>query len=767
MKSSLAVLLTAALALACRPSRTTTPTPAPTTSPTQPPASRPVPPAIAAILPDDAGAPLVASAKNVARLPELSAAQRELLDAHGFFIAPQPKIPAKKNADERALQPAKHLFQVYERNDYVRFPSYVTVDLAIDLTHQYFDVVLKTLERGHLAPKLRTALVAMTKNADAAARKAKTTIGKRAGLEAAAYWGTALRLLEEPAKDDRPDAVEVRQPWAYESEDGAPAPKPAEAPRPVITRWRGELERTIALRAQEVRAAAGPGKFAEWGLTLDLTQTRPRSHYNESGLLQRYFRAMSFLGLTSFAVQGEHARIPVLAAVLRSYAATPESAALDQVLSITDFVVGAPPTTGLRKAVVLAEKDVPDFANQTVDHLARQTTVLGLTHAWHELPEHPIAREGPVIQPAGQRVFADTLAMSALLPIVRELPEYRDLVVKRSMGALGAAAMLGSDRARELVVAESDDLQAKIGAGIDQGRTMLGELGKREDAYHGTLVALRGVLGADPIWFDERAYELRMLQSFAGGWAMLRHDTLLYAYEMGAECDAEDLPAPYGWVEPVPQTYAALRAMVQGFAARVEQAGIVEAKPKEGEDGYGFSQFATIADKTKAMTGFLDQLETWSRAELAGKAFDEEQRTAIAMVGGFAEHVLLTLADAYELGAGNDDMAVVADVFTFKGRALEVGVAHPELVYALVPTPEGWTIARGAVLGYRELFAPQTDRMTDEAWRARLAESPDDAWSDRPSWLAPISTTSVGIVELAKGMDPQSRCEYYGGSFAL
>lgn len=764
---SLAFVLTASLALGCHPARTITPTPKPTPTPTQTQPSRPVPPAIAAILPDDAGAPLAASAKNLARLPELDDAQRRLLDAHGFFIAPQPQIPAKKNPDDRVLQPAKHLFQVYERNDYVRFPSYVTVDLAIDLTHQYFDVVLKTLERGHLAPKLRTALVAMTKNADAATSKAKTSIGKRAALAAAAYWGTALRLLEEPADGDRPDAVEVRQPWAYESEDGAPAPKPPEAPRPVITRWRGELERTIAARAKEVRAAAGQGKFAEWGLELDLTQTRPRAHYDESGVLQRYFRAMSFLGLSSFAVQGERARIPMLAALLRSYAATPDAAALDQVLSITDFVVGEPPTTGLRKAVTLAEKDVPGFAGKTVDQLAQQTTVLALTHAWHELPQHPIAQDGPVIQPAGQRVFADTLAMSALLPIVRDLPEYRDLVVKRSMGALGAAAMLGSDRARELVVAEADDLRAKVGEGIDEGRTMLGELGQRDDAYHRTLVALRGVLGSDPIWFDERAYELRMLQSFAGGWAMLRHDTLLYAYEMGAECDAEDLPAPYGWVEPVPQTYAALRAMVQGFATRVEQAGIVEAPPKEGEDDYGFSQFATIANKTKAMTGFLEQLETWSRAELAGKPFDEEQRTAIAMVGGFAEHVLLTLADAYELGAGNDDMAIVADVFTFKGRALEVGVAHPELIYALIPTPEGWTIARGAVLGYRELFVPQTDRMTDEAWRARLAKSADHAWSDRPSWLAPISTTSIGVVELAEGMEAQSRCEYYGGSFAL
>ena len=98
---------------------------------------------------------------------------------------------------------------------------------------------------------------------------------------------------------------------------------------------------------------------------------------------------------------------------------------------------------------------------------------------------------------------------------------------------------------------------------------------------------------------------------------------------------------------------------------------------------------------------------------------------------------------------------------------LEVGVAHPELVYALVPTPEGWVIARGAVLGYRELFVPKTDRLTDEAWRARLAKSSDHAWSDRPAWLGSISAPAVDVIELPEGMPAQSRCEYYGGSFAL
>ena len=76
-------------------------------------------------------------------------------------------------------------------------------------------------------------------------------------------------------------------------------------------------------------------------------------------------------------------------------------------------------------------------------------------------------------------------------------------------------------------------------------------------------------------------------------------------------------------------------------------------------------------------------------------------------------------------------------------------------------------IGRGAVLGYREFFVPIADRMTDEAWRERLARSKDFEAASRPDWLAPISAEPVPVVELPKNLEAQSRCEYFGGAFEL
>src|SRR6185503_12386945 len=135
--------------------------------------------------------------------------------------------------------------------------------------------------------------------------------------------------------------------------------------------------------------------------------------YNGSGVLQRYFRAMSFLGMSSFPIEGERAKPELLVALVRGHASATDRKAFDDVLRITSFVVGEPPTAGLARAGELLEKAVPGAAKRPLAELLAKDAVVAATKAWKALPPHPIAGEGPVVQPIGQRVFVDTLAMSS------------------------------------------------------------------------------------------------------------------------------------------------------------------------------------------------------------------------------------------------------------------------------------------------------------------------------------------------------------------
>jgi hypothetical protein len=752
------------------------PSPAPTPEPEPTPTAarfEPEPPPTPArwqdLLPAGTKPRTEATLANLDRLPKLTADHRQRLREHGLFITPQPPPSRASAAAARESRRARHLFQVYERNDYVRFPSYVTVDVAIDLTHQYFDGILREVEAEHLVPRLTIALQGLVAQAIALRDGAKTDAGRRAAAAAASYWGTALRLLEQPAADDAPE-VEVVLPWWWDDpemrEEIDPGWAPPVTPPPAVTRFDPALEAEVTAAVSTVHAAAGIERFEAWGQTLDLTLTRPRSHYVGSGRMQRYFRAMSLLGLSAFPVSGPDARPAMLVALaLSTEGDAAATRALDEVLKVTHFLVGEPPTAGVTRAAAVAREAAGAAAD--LDALVTAATLDAIVARWKALPTNPLTPEmGPAVQPVGQRAFVDAVAMAALLPVVRGLTVDREPLVTRAMGPVGAAAMLGSDRARELVLEEAGPQRAAVEAGIAEGRARVGTGLRRDDSYHRTLGALAELLAADPYYLEPRAHELRMLGAFAAGWAELRHDTLLYAQQMGAECDAEELPPPHGWVEPYPVLYARLRAMVEGMQARLVEAGIDVHRRSRATGDYD-PVFQPIAEKTKAVATVLEQMEAWARKELAGEAFTAVERTAIAMVGGAVEHALITLADTDMLRDGDDDMAIVADVFTWQRRALEVGVAHPELVYAVIPTPEGWSVARGAVMGYRELWVAADERLTDEAWRERVGASKDVLAEHRPAWLAALVAAPVGPVGLPRDGQSQHRCEYDASGFRL
>jgi hypothetical protein len=751
------------------PPNETEPAPEPEPTPTVEPAPKAEPARWAELLPDGQKTREGAKLANLDRLPGLTADHRRRLAEHGLFITPQPRRSKASAAAARESRRARHLFQVYERNDYVRFPSYVTVDVAIDLTHQYLDGILHDVEEEHLAPRLGKALRGLVARTTAMRDAAKSETAREAATVAATYWATALRLLEQPASGDSPEAV-VFRPWWYDDpearkEFGEGYEEPPLPAPPPITRFDPAIEAEVVATVAKVHAAAGLETLDRLGQTIDLTLTKPRSHYVSTGPMQRYFRAMSLLGLSSFPVTGEQARPAVLLALALGTEGDAEATrALEEVLRVTSFVVGEPPTVGLVDAAAVARKAIP---TGDLDALAEPTALAAIVAEWRSLPANPLTPElGPTVQPMGQRVLADTAAMSELLPVVRELTPDREALVQRAMGATGSAAMLGSDLARDLVLDAAGPQRAALEAGLEAGCKTIGAGMKRDDAYHRTLGALAQLLEADPYYLDPRAHRVRMLGAFAGGWAQLRHDTLLYAQQMGAECDAEELPAPHAWVEPYPEVYAQLRELVRGLESRLSGAGIDVWAGPASEGDYD-PVHNSLATKTNAVAGVLEQLEAWARKELAGQPFTPEERTEIAMVGGAIEHALVVLADTDELKEGDDDMAIVADVFTWQRRALEVGVAHPELVYAVIPTPEGWMVARGAVMGYREFFVDADDRLTDEAWRERVGRSADGLAKHRPAWLGELVAAPVGAVGLPADGQSQERCEYDASGFAL
>ena len=76
----------------------------------------------------------------------------------------------------------------------------------------------------------------------------------------------------------------------------------------------------------------------------------------------------------------------------------------------------------------------------------------------------------------------------------------------------------------------------------------------------------------------------------------------------------------------------------------------------------------------------------------------------------------------------------MADIASGPQGVLELGTGRIDRIYVLVPDDDGtFHVAAGGVYSFYELVGEPGERLTDEAWRARLDSGDAPA---RPAWEA-------------------------------
>ena len=747
MRMKTSILLASLWAVACQRSSVTAPAPAPSDAKVTTLSGPPVPGGIDATIAEPAKPPSwdLGKVENLSRVPGLKSEHRDLLARQGFFLAPQPE-PSPKKAGDGPLA-ATHLFHVYERNDYQRFPSFVTVDLAIDTTHTYFEAVLRDLEEHQLTPVLKAGISGLVRQSDRLRGGAKSPEGEQAASRVETFWAVALHLLDPAAS----------------------IPKAVRAKTTDVT--------------AVVESATGALPDGVLKTEVDVTQMRPRGHYTRNPPLERYFRTMSWLGMAAFPIEGAHEDVAAIAILARANLGSEGGRkSLERVLDLTAFFVGGADAAGLDQAATILSRTVPDAAALGVDSLIAPEALARFREGLAaSIPKQKIETSAREVRVLGRRAFEDAIAMQELIPALNATatPANAPDLIARLMGARAAATLLGSKEAEVALAGDlSPEIQRALAPAAAVARSGLSSISAdrwSKDAYHGTLDALRALFDPPPPrtppLLDTAAWRLRAVQAFAAGWAELRHDTILYGEQLGAECDAEAMEPPASWVEPVPRLYRGLAAMVRALEKRLKAAGIDlgfkldRRQEPTGEDADVQPDPAEFykppAEKTKLVLDFLDFLAETSDLELEGRTPNRKRLDRLTTIGGEVEWILMTMANSDVLNERDSDMAVVADVFTWRPSAqvLEVAVAHPDLVFAIIPSPGGPVLARGAVMSYREFLQPIADRLTDEAWRARLH---DGSGPPRPRWLDALYTDAVGPIRSPKKF--QYRCGPMSGS---
>jgi len=461
-----------------------------------------------------------------------------------------------------------------------------------------------------------------------------------------------------------------------------------------------------AARAQAMAASLERAAGESPGLGLRPVDFTLRGHYTHGVALGRYFRAVLSLVQAGVETPDEVALLGALVS------ATPGAASwLQRLEGFLGALVG------------------PPAGESVLAVLAPAAGHLGAEPSWGTLASLPRPVErSPVGLLARRRSVEGAWLEAGVDPSLRPYPS-----------ALDWLAALGSARARELLapeIARVPGLDVRLEAVAAQARA-----GAEASLSSRWLFALRWLVLPFPVGYAsfQRAapWAERGLVAAAASWAELRRDTVLYVeppivwMEGGEE---ERLPpSRAGFVEPLPELYAELGALV-GAAREVLLALGGPGAEAPGRE----ARLASPAIKLQELGELCAFLEGAARKELGGQGLSRAEHGRLHGIGGWLESLLA--------GKGKlhlDPAPVAADVYylgdpeTGARRPLIAATGPVDLVWVAMPLGRRVVLARGAVFSYWEF--PAEAPLSDEAWREQLGRReapPQPAWA-RPHVVEP------------------------------
>jgi len=646
---------------------------------------------LSAVRTQEADLTQLANWKYASKALVLAPEHRAALAKNGFFVSPGNGMT---------------LFDVYGQNDYDNLSSFVTVDNVVDLFHVFFDSTLRLTEEKHLLPSARRMSDAMLSASAARYRRLKGGPLESAALKNVAYFGVAERLA------------------------GGHSSMPAEA-LPLV---RAELG--------SISAHNGFAPSSIFPYDLDFSQFIVRGHYGRSEELGRYFQTMMWYGLVPIALEDkEHKPLPeqvrqtaMMVDDLFASGALPE---WSRIYTLSSLYAGE-----ANDLTPNEWRDATDALLGTSGHEARladETAIKALVLAAKAKSHSEITskrlegvRAGELqFRFMGQRAIPDSAVFSRLTNEQRPWASPLDI-----------GAVLGSRRATAILDGNPDIYNPKHWTGYVSQRANAEAEWKaqpetywRENLYHGVLDVLRKVVAPPspkaPDFMRSAVWADRCLSTALGGWAELRHDTLLYGEQSVAEMGDgdEQQPVVKSYVEPNLAVYQRLMELTRQMGSALGKLGYLGDTTRSGED--------TNSARFKTFEELLSFFESVSRRELSGGRLTSMEHLRLRKIEGDLSELWISIQLAgtkYDvLNQDDSDMAVVADVHTAGNEALEVAVGHADDLIAIVPIEGKRYLARGSAFSFYEFRVPISERVTDHDWKAYLQGGKD---KPRPAWTA-------------------------------
>lgn len=603
-------------------------------------------------------------------------------------------------------------YELYEDNRYFFFPNFVTVDSLMHTYHLYFSHLMKNTEKDYLADKLKELSAQMLEKSAAQYGELKGTKWENAALRNVEFFYIGAYLQDETVAPPVDDA---------------------------------DFNSTVKAEIDKINAADDIYDCAITGLMEDYTQYKPRGYYEGDEQLEKYFKAMMWYGRIPMALDDED---KVRSACLMSSALASDDEDWKSIYSITSFFAGASDDPGYDQFSAVIEQcygSVPDASVLASDDAAFAKVFLAAKEldppAVNSVPV--MEGEDPVIPSfrfMGQRFTVDAAIMQKL--IFSAVKENANGDRRYLPDTLDTAAALGSDQAAAILNEQGDYKFENYEKNMDTAAEHFNNSDPRiwnSSLYAGWLNTLRPLFESKgegyPMFMQSAEWDKRNLECFAGSFAELKHDTILYSKSVMAEMGGgyDTPPDDRGYVDPEPKIYSRFIFLSDNTKEGLKNLGMLSARDEENLD-----RLSEIAKRLLEI----------SEKELKAEKLSDDDYDWIREYGGYIEHFWNEVNNPDDtedrVYPENVPCPVIADIATDpNGSILEVGTGYAQTMYVVFPIDGELHVGSGSVYSFYQFEAPMSDRMTDSEWRQILKGGyVDDNWEwietepapDQPEW---------------------------------
>ena len=644
---------------------------------------------------------------------------RQKLLASGFFIDGTPLLRRSLKFDDMldAYTELNYFDSEDMGFDKGLMPVFVTTDVALHSFHLIFDRMLQSVEQEHFSPLLKQLLLTMLESLDQKEPQiAQGALGKQSISLVRDYLMLAVQLLSEENK-------------------------------PLGERGKVELERI--LRAKGVENSSFTGKPE------DYTFFAPRGHYTVTPQLEQYFRAMTLLGGTTFYLTHEGkadlqntATIALLCSLLEG---AEVQSLWKKMFDPFTTLMGASNDNSWYDYGPVVKKimgDKPDLSNtqklkalnSALKQAGRNPLVIG-----RPAPRLNATQKEREEDAAGFRLIGRRFTFDALIFNLLTAPQTGTEEKPRNLpDPLDVMAVLGSQAAqKETKPFFSFENYEKN----QQDLTVRWEEFKKdkkmsENIYSQWLqmyTLLFSHSSSKQFFYNTDKWKYKKLLTASASWAELKHDTILYAEQSGAEMGgggevwspAQFLyPEPRGYVEPEPQIFSVLAHTAEQLQLFLNPLKV----PSLDSYAENLTEFAHL----------MKRLSSIAVLQREGKPISVDDYRFIQSFSTALAPLVLPPHLKYNTFSDGEmemlKMPIIADVATdfAEGRVLYVGTGTPRQIHVFVnDSGGGGRITTGFVFSYYTFSKSLSDgRMNDNDWKKWVYDKARQKELEklRPAW---------------------------------